>query len=77
MELLGGTLFALDGCKLPGNASKQWSGSVNDLKRKQAKLEEKVKELLMEQEKEDLEDRDEPPDPDRSHCQKQVEKLQR
>jgi len=28
MELLGGTLFALDGCKLPGSASKQWSGSV-------------------------------------------------
>ena len=75
MELLGGTLFALDGCKLPSNASKQWSGSVNDLKRKQAKLEEKVKELLTEQEKED---RDEPPDLDnRCHQQKQVEKLQR
>ena len=50
MELLGGTLFALDGCKLPGNAAKQWSGSVDDpLKRKQEKLEEKVKELLEEQ----------------------------
>ncbi|MGD0820740.1 MAG: hypothetical protein ABSA71_08360 [Desulfomonilia bacterium] len=34
MALLGGTLFALDGCKLSSNASKQWSGSVNDLKRK-------------------------------------------
>jgi transposase len=77
MELLGGTLFALDGCKLPSNASKQWSGSVNDLKRKQAKLEEKVKELLMEQEKEDREDGDEPPGPaNRSHLQKQAEKLQ-
>ncbi len=50
MELLGGTLFALDGCKLPGNASTQWSGSVDDLKRKQMKLEEKVKEFLMEAE---------------------------
>ena len=78
MELLGGTLFALDGCKLPSNASKQWSGSVDDLKRKQVKLEEKVKELLVEQEKEDLEDGDESADPDnRSHRQKQVEKLQR
>ncbi len=64
MELLGGTLFALDGCKLPGNASKKWSGSVDDLKRKQAKLEGKVKELLAEQEKEDREEGDEPPDPD-------------
>ena len=42
MDLLGGTLFALDGCKLPSNASKQWSGSIDDLKRKQAKLEEKA-----------------------------------
>jgi transposase len=78
MDLLGGTLFALDGCKLPGNASKQWSGSVADLKRKQAKLEEKVIELLVEQEKEDRKDGDEPPDPGKgSHRQKQVEKLQR
>jgi hypothetical protein len=78
MDLLGGTLFALDGCKLPGNAAKQWSGSVNDLKRKQEKLEEKVKELLAEQEKEDREGGDGPPDSDRgSHRQKQVEKLQR
>jgi len=77
MDLLGGTLFALDGCKLPSNASKQWSGSIDDLKKKQEKLEEKVKELLAEQEKEDREDGDEPPDPDnRSHRQKQREKLQ-
>lgn len=78
MNLLGGTLFALDGCKLPGNASKQWSGSVDDLKRKHAKLEEKVKELLAEQENEDREDGDDPPDPDnRAHRQKQVEKLRK
>jgi transposase len=25
MNLLGGTMFALDGCKLPSNASKEWS----------------------------------------------------
>lgn len=78
MDLLGGTLFALDGCKLPGNAAKQWSGSVDELKRKQDKLEEKVIELLVEQEKEDREDGDGPPDPDnRAHRQRQVEKLQR
>ena len=29
--LLGGTLFALDGCKLPSNASKQWSGTISVL----------------------------------------------
>ena len=76
MKLLGRTLFALDGCKLPSNASKQWSGSVDDLKRKREKLEEKVKELLAEQEKQDRDDGDEPTAPDnQSHSQKQIEKL--
>lgn len=28
MNLLGGTMFALDGCKLPFNASKEWSGTI-------------------------------------------------
>ena len=27
MDLLGGTFFALDGLKLPSNASKEWSGT--------------------------------------------------
>jgi transposase len=47
--LLGGTIFALDGCKLPSNASKEWSGTIADLRRKQEKLEKKIKELLAEQ----------------------------
>ncbi len=76
MKLLGGTLFALDGCKLPSNASKKWSGSVDDLHRKHAKLEGKVKELLAQQEKEDRQEGDEPPDPDNSPRRKdQIEKL--
>src|SRR5512136_3093131 len=29
MDLLGGTFFAQDGCKLPSNASKQWSGKLS------------------------------------------------
>lgn len=55
MGLLGGTVFALDGCKLPGNASKEWSGTVSDLKRKQERIEQKVTELLREQEEADRE----------------------
>ena len=46
--LLGGTHFALDGLKLSSNAAKEWSGTVADLRQKQAKLEEKVKQLLEE-----------------------------
>ena len=47
--LLGGTVFALDGCKISSNASKQWSGTIGDLDRKKQKLEKKVKQLLAEQ----------------------------
>jgi transposase len=43
--LLGGTFFALDGCKLPSNASKEWSGTIRDLRRKREKLEEKLSDI--------------------------------
>lgn len=57
--LLGGTFFALDGCKLPSNASKEWSGTIRDLRRKREKLEKKVKELVEEQVEVDRQEKDE------------------
>ena len=45
-RLLGGTLFALDGLKLPSNASKHWSGTLDELTRKQEKLAAKIEHLL-------------------------------
>jgi transposase len=48
-QLLGGTLFALDGSKVPSNASKEWSGKISDLKRKKEKIEKQVKDLLKRQ----------------------------
>jgi hypothetical protein len=48
-HLLGGTLFALDGCEVPSNASKEWSGKISDLKRKKEKIEKQVKALLRQQ----------------------------
>jgi transposase len=48
-RLLGGTFFALDGCKLPSNASKEWSGTIGELRRKQERIEKKVKQLVEEQ----------------------------
>jgi transposase len=59
--LLGGTFFALDGCKLASNASKEWSGTIKDLRWKKEKIEKKVKELVEEQVKLDRgDDEDEP-----------------
>lgn len=48
LDLLGGTHFSLDGLKLPSNASKEWSGTFKELKKKQAKLKKKIKEVLRE-----------------------------
>jgi len=48
-DLLGGTFFAADGCKLPSNASLEWSGKIKDLKKRKEKIEHKVKALLEEQ----------------------------
>ena len=46
--LLGGTHFSLDGLKLSSNASKEWSGTFKDLKKKQEALGRKVEEAIRE-----------------------------
>jgi len=48
-NLLGGTFFALDGVKLPSNASKESSGSISELQKKKDKIHKKVKRLLKDQ----------------------------
>ena len=78
--LLGGTFFALDGCKLPSNASREWSGTIGDLKRKKDKIEKKVKRLLEEQVEADKEDDDDERSGKRSGIlkrEKQVERLKK
>jgi transposase len=47
-DLLGGTHFSLDGLKLSSNASKEWSGTFADLKKKQEALERKLRETIKE-----------------------------
>jgi transposase len=74
-NLLGGTFFAWDGLKLPGNASKRWSGTLSDISKKKEKIEQKVKHLLEEQISADKEDRDSLLDP--LSREKQIEKLQK
>jgi transposase len=48
LDLLGGTHFSLDGLKLPSNASKEWSGTFKELKRKQDKLQAKLHQVITE-----------------------------
>lgn len=79
--LLGGSFFALDGCKLPSNASTRWSGKISDFERKKEKLEKKVKQLLDQQVEEDKKDDDKQDGggspPGRSDRRKQIKKLQK
>jgi hypothetical protein len=84
MGLLGGTMFALDGCKLPSNASKEWSGTVSELRRKKDKIEGKLKRLVREQIESDREEDNDGEGEDDgggssglSNKTKQVERLKR
>jgi transposase len=79
-ELLGGTFFALDGCKLPSNASRKWSGTISELKKKRDKIEKKVKQLLEEQVEADKADDDNDNSgrsSELSSRKKQIERLQK
>jgi len=46
LGLIGKEHFAIDGCKLPSNASKQWSGTLEELKDKQKKMAEAVRQIV-------------------------------
>ncbi len=46
MNLIGKDMFAVDGCKLPSNASKEWSGTKKDFKKKCLKLETAIKRIV-------------------------------
>lgn len=51
--LIGDEMFAIDGCKLPSNASKEWSGTIDDFQRKKEKLETAIKRILKKHQSQD------------------------
>jgi transposase len=46
MGLIGKEMFAVDGCKLPSNASKEWSGTKEELTHKKEKMEKAIEQIL-------------------------------
>ncbi len=77
-SLLGGTFFALDGCKIPSNASSSMSGRVSDFIRMKENIEKKVKQLLEEQiDADQKDDEDNQIPPGASNREKQIERLQK
>ncbi len=57
LNLIGRDTLAIDGCKLPGNASKQWSGTHQDLRRKQKKLEAAAKKIVARHQAQDAQEK--------------------
>jgi transposase len=71
LDLLGGTHFSLDGVKLPSNASKEWSGTFKELKRKRDRLQDKLRQVMVEHVQADVQAK-----PGSERRQKQVRRLQ-
>lgn len=46
MGLIGKEMFAVDGCKMPSNASKEWSGTKEELQRKKERMEKAVRQII-------------------------------
>lgn len=72
LGLIGREMFAVDGCKLPSNASKEWSGTKEELEKKQQKMELAVRYLVKKHKEMDS---SADPDPVVEREQSQVETL--
>jgi transposase len=46
LKLIGKEMFAIDGCKMPSNASKEWSGTKEELQRKKEKMEKAMRRII-------------------------------
>ena len=58
--LLGKELFAIDGCKMPSNAAKEWSGTLKELSEKRDKIKRQIRHHISEHQRIDKsESRDE------------------
>ena len=53
MKLIGRDMFAIDGCKLPSNAAKEWSGTKEELRAKKKKMEKAIRHMLQHHRDED------------------------
>ncbi|MCU7806956.1 MAG: IS1182 family transposase [Candidatus Thiodiazotropha sp. (ex Semelilucina semeliformis)] len=51
--LLGHELFAIDGCKMSSNASKEWSGTFKELEQKREKIKRQIRHHLKEHKQQD------------------------
>lgn len=67
-ELIGKKHFAIDGCKLPSDASKQWSGTHKELRKKSDKLKQAADKIIEAHKGSDIEE-DKKREPDKEKQQ--------
>jgi transposase len=58
MGLIGKEMFAVDGCKMPSNASKEWSGTKEELQKKKEKMEQAVRQIVKRHREMDVTEKD-------------------
>jgi transposase len=58
MNLIGKEMFAVDGCKMPSNASKEWSGTKEELRHKKEKMEKVVRQIIKRHRETDMREAD-------------------
>lgn len=76
LDLLGGTEFAIDGCKMSSNASKEWSGTFAELEKKKEKLEKTIK-FLIEKHNEADNNYKKPDSDEKKRRKKQIERIKK
>ena len=57
LKIITGEMFAIDGCKLPSNASKEWSGKLSDLRKKKTDLEKLLRRILFQHQEMDKDEK--------------------
>jgi transposase len=79
LNLIGKDTFAIDGCKLPGNASKQWSGTLKELRHKQQKLQAAAQKIIARHRAQDEQEKLSPvsvqEDKKRRTCERKIERI--
>jgi transposase len=74
LGLVGGEVFALDGCKLSSNASKEYSGTFEELRKKKEKLSAMLGRLITKQMGED--GKPEPPEDRKKKYEDKIGKIE-
>lgn len=70
MGLIGREMFAIDGCKLPSNAAKEWSGTKAELAKKADKMQGAIRYMMRKHREEDEQGQTSP------HRQKEAQQME-